>query len=191
MRRVLLLFLCLFSYAILQAQSTFQGRIVDGETGKAIAGASIVYGDQNVSSAADGSFQLRITTTGNTSIQVSVPNYEPLSFIPMYNAKFSLGDILLKPQTVYNAESGGLSEVSASSLDFEDEGKGQYVSGLLKSSGDVFSSTASNVLSANFFRARGYDAAYSSVYINGVQVNDPENGRPSWSEWASMPVLPI
>ncbi|NTW33145.1 MAG: TonB-dependent receptor plug domain-containing protein [Bacteroidetes bacterium] len=85
-----------------------------------------------------------------------------------------------------NNANSGVAEVSVSALDFDDENKGQNVSGLLHSGTDVFINTASYTLSAAYFRMRGYDSDDASVYMNGITVNDPENGRPSWSEWGGL-----
>ena len=56
----------------------------------------------------------------------------------------------------------------------------------MHSTSDVFVKTAGISLGAAYFRIRGYDSDNSSVYMSGVQVNDPENGRPSWSEWGGL-----
>ncbi|MHC1707792.1 MAG: TonB-dependent receptor [Bacteroidales bacterium] len=83
-------------------------------------------------------------------------------------------------------ESAGLSDVSFSNLDMESENQGQYISGLLHSTGDIFVSTAGYTLGSAYFRIRGYEGWNSAVYMNGILVNDPENGQASWSEWGGL-----
>ena len=71
-----------------------------------------------------------------------------------------------------------------SDLTFEDaEGESQYLSPILVSKGDVFSSTASYSFSPVRFRLRGYNnnMGYESTYINGINFNEQERGRFNYS----------
>jgi len=63
---------------------------------------------------------------------------------------------------------------------------GSNVSGLLTSSRDVFYSTAAFAFSPLRFRIRGYDSEHSTVYINGLPMNSPENGFATWSLWGGL-----
>jgi hypothetical protein len=83
-------------------------------------------------------------------------------------------------------ESGGISDITFSTQDMETESQGQYISGLLHSTGDIFVSTAGYTLSAAYFKIRGYEGSNSSIFMNGISVNDPENGQASWSEWGGL-----
>lgn len=69
-------------------------------------------------------------------------------------------------------------------MHFEDaEGETQYISPVLVSKGDVFSSTASYSFSPVRFRLRGYSnyMPYESTYINGINFNEQERGRFNYS----------
>ena len=57
---------------------------------------------------------------------------------------------------------------------------------LLNSSRDVFNSIAAYNLGSLRYRVRGNDSKYSEVMINGISMNDPETGRPVFSNWGGL-----
>jgi hypothetical protein len=75
--------------------------------------------------------------------------------------------------------SGSASETS-SEMDVQD------ISGILQSSRDIFTSTASYHFSLARFRMRGYDPENSTVMMNGIKLNDVETGWASWSSWGGL-----
>lgn len=63
---------------------------------------------------------------------------------------------------------------------------GQDIAGLLQSSRDVFNYTAGFNLFNGRFRIRGMMSDNTTVLINGIKVNDPENGQASWTSWGGL-----
>ena len=57
---------------------------------------------------------------------------------------------------------------------------------LLNSSRDVFNSIAAYNLGSLRYRVRGNDSKYNEVMINGITMNDPETGRPVFSNWGGL-----
>ena len=57
---------------------------------------------------------------------------------------------------------------------------------LLNSSRDVFNSIAAYNFGSLRYRVRGNDSKYSDVMINGISMNDPETGRPVFSNWGGL-----
>lgn len=78
----------------------------------------------------------------------------------------------------------GAVTVGASDLDAEISG--QEVSGILRSSRDVFANTAGFNFGAARFRIRGLDGEETAVSINGILINDLESGFASWSLWGGL-----
>lgn len=74
--------------------------------------------------------------------------------------------------------------ISDSELDSGTES--QEISALLTASKDIFVSTAGYTFSAARFRIRGYQNAYTNIYINGVNVDDRETGGAFWSNWGGL-----
>ena len=57
---------------------------------------------------------------------------------------------------------------------------------LLTSSRDVFNSIAAFNFGSLRYRIRGNDSKYQDVMINGILMNDPETGRPVFSNWGGL-----
>lgn len=83
-----------------------------------------------------------------------------------------------------NSNAGSTFILSESDLDAELGG--QDISGLLRASRDVFSSTAGFNFGIARFRIRGLDGDHTNVSINGVTMNDMETGRASWWQWGGL-----
>jgi len=75
--------------------------------------------------------------------------------------------------------------ISLADTDFGD-GQDEGISGLLSASGDVFARTTDYNLSVGYFRIRGYDSENLSVHLNGIPMNDLENGWASYSTWSGL-----
>lgn len=74
------------------------------------------------------------------------------------------------------------------SLDDNDfsEGSTQNVSSLLTAGRDPFYSAASYNFSAARFKMRGYDADYSAVYMNGIPMDNVDNGFTPFGLWGGL-----
>ena len=71
--------------------------------------------------------------------------------------------------------------------DFEESStSANDASTLLNSSRDVFNSIAAYNFGSLRYRVRGNDSKYSEVMINGISMNDPETGRPVFSNWGGL-----
>ncbi|MFH0867664.1 MAG: TonB-dependent receptor [Bacteroidota bacterium] len=188
MRRILFFIMLLAVTFSLQAQNPkVTGTVFDSETGKVVPGATVQIGSIQAKTNADGFFELINIPAGKASVTITFDGYDTqTSAVDITATETKLGAFGIKPVSFYNSENSGISEVSLSSMDFEDENKGQNISGLLHSTSDVFVNTAGYTLGAAYFRIRGYDSENSNVYISGLKMNDPENGRPSWSEWGGL-----
>jgi len=62
----------------------------------------------------------------------------------------------------------------------------QNISGLLQSSRDPFMSTAGFVFGAARYKVRGYQSGNTTIYMNGIEMNDPESGGAYWSTWGGL-----
>jgi len=187
MRRLLISSLMIAWAAMLFAQQPqITGTILDEQTGQPLAGATVKV--QNTAGVSDeeGRYSLEGLAPGRLSLWFEANGYEPYSRIAEFKGEaVDLGVTRLRPMSVVASESG-LSEILLSMIDSDDDIRSQAGSGLLSASADVFSSTAAYTFGPLFFRTRGYDNENLAVYMNGMMVNDPENGRASWSEWGGL-----
>jgi len=186
MKKLLIIMFVILLAIKLQAQnSTLTGSVKDAE-GKALAGAVINIGIKTFYSDTEGNFTYTGFSYGKTDISISLDGYEIKHItVDINSPATSLGMIQLKTNAVDNSVINQ-TEVNTSTIESEDEIKDQYVSGLLHSSNDAFVSTAGYTLSAGYFRPRGYDNEYSEVMIGGLSLNDPETGRPNFSDWGGL-----
>ncbi|MEI6820926.1 MAG: carboxypeptidase-like regulatory domain-containing protein [Bacteroidota bacterium] len=187
MKQILLLLFLLFSSIYLNAQQgKVSGIIIDPSTEKAIPQVVVQLNELKTTTDANGYFEISNVPYGERTLLVNAIGFETYTLIIKVNSASNNLKISLTPVASEEGERKGISEVNLSTLDLEDDNKGQSVSGLLHSSGDVFTSTASYVFGQEYFRTRGYDSDNSSVYMSGINVNDAENGRPSFSEWGGL-----
>ena len=186
MRKFLLIVIMFFTVGFIQAQvSKVTGTVLDSETGKPVPMVVVSIGELKTTTDEKGVFELLNVPNGNATITFTNQNYEVFtSLVTIKDGENKIASVNMKP--ILNTEGGGLSEVNLSTLDFDDDNKGQNVSGLLHSSNDVFTSTASFTFSAAYFKVRGYDSENSLTYMNNILVNDAENGRTSWSDWGGL-----
>lgn len=70
--------------------------------------------------------------------------------------------------------------------DFEEGSTSADISSLLQSSRDIFVSTAGFNFGTMRYRIRGFDSENTKVLFNGVEMNDLETGRASWSSWGGL-----
>jgi len=189
MKKLVFFITFLFVAIAMQAQvAKVSGTVFDSESKKTVPGASVQIGSNSLKTDNSGNFEFNGIPFGKVNITITLDGYETqTSTVEVNSTDVKLGSFSMKAATANNnADNSGISETNLSSLDFEDENKGQNISGLLHSTSDVFTSTAGFALGAAYFRIRGYDSDNSNVYMSGIQVNDPETGRPSWSEWGGL-----
>ena len=181
MRKFFLIIIVFFAVGFAKAQvGKVIGTIVDSETKKPIPFINVNIGEIKSITDETGNFNLLNVPLGNAVIVFVNTDYESFSSnINVLDGENNLGAISLKLKSTNVTDLGGISEVNLSTLDFDDDNKGQNVSGLLHSSNDVFTSTASFTFSAAYFKVRGYDSENSLTYMNNILVNDAENGRTS------------
>ena len=90
----------------------------------------------------------------------------------------------LKTDTV--SENTTLPTIIMIDTEFDEANSSTDISSFLQSSRDAFNNIAAYNLSSRRFRIRAYDSKYTDVMINGVMMNDPEGGRPYYSNWGGL-----
>ncbi len=189
------LFLLLLLSAALPslAQSAgLQGVVLDASTGAPINGAKVTLSSQAIArqSGLSGDFILPNAQAGSDFIIVTCDGYAPLSLevaIPA-NGVVQLGEIKLDKANL-NADDyfGSIEDLVFDENVLEDEeGNSQSVAALTGANDNLYYSTASYNFGPMYFRYRGYDSRYQSVYLNGVEMNDLMRGRFNFSSLLGM-----
>jgi hypothetical protein len=179
-------FLFLFLGSTLAWGQTVSGKVVNANTREPINGAvfSIKDLDMQTFTAADGTFALMPDTTGRLNFSVVREGYELyLSNVNLADdTDLDLGTILMFPLVSFNeADIAYLSEADINETDETAE-----VVSLLTASMDEFNRTAAFDFGVARFRIRGYENDHSEVFLNGMPMNDLDDGFVAWSIWGGL-----
>lgn len=173
---------------------TVTGKVTDISTGSALAGANVVVDESEEGSAADdeGVFTIESIENGS-SITVSMIGYDDITLfadstylnVEMSQSIIALGALdVIAPEAKFRETPIAFSDVSKEDLELRmasqdlsmifNEVPGAYASMLGGGAGDSRVSI------------RGFDQRNMAIMINGVPVNDMENGWVYWSNWDGM-----
>ena len=192
----LLMVVLLISSSAIFAQTKLTGKVVD-ETNQPLPGASLVVKDTKTGASTDfdGNFTLETSVSGGI-LQVSFVGYETTSVA--FNGNANLGTIALKPSSesldeiIITATSFAIdrktpvavSTISASVI--ENKLGTQEFPEILKSTPGVYATKQGGGYGDGRINLRGFDSENVAVLINGIPVNDMENGKVYWSNWAGL-----
>jgi hypothetical protein len=186
-KKLMILLLVLGPFAGLFAQTGLvTGRVIDAESARPLPTVTVKIGTQQTFSDAEGIFSFSGVSTGDAAAEFSISGYESIIKLITVTEETDLGTIKMTPSYVSDLMSGGLSEISISSSDSDDDSKGQNISGLLSASNDVFVNTASYTFGPAYFRMRGYDNELGTTYIGNTPISDVETGRTTWAIWGGL-----
>ena len=193
----LLLVVLFFATAAVFGQTKITGKVVD-ETNQPLPSASVmVKGTQNgTSTDFDGNFTLTADSNSGVII-VSFVGYNKKE-ISFSSAKSNLGTIQLTEDSsvldeiVVTATSFAIDRktpVAVSTIkaaDIERKLGTQEFPEILKSTPGVYATKSGGGFGDSRISLRGFNSENVAVLINGVPVNDMENGRVYWSNWAGL-----
>lgn len=186
----------LISTSIIFGQTKLTGKVVD-DTNQPLPGASIILkgATTGVSTDFDGNFTFE-TSVSNGTILVSFVGFEAKSLT--FSKSTNFGSIALKPsaesleeivitQTSFAIQRKtpvAVSTISASVI--ENKLGTQEFPEILKSTPGVYATKTGGGYGDGRINLRGFESNNIGVLINGVPVNDMENGRVYWSNWAGL-----
>jgi len=192
-----LLFVALFFVtATVLGQSKITGTIVD-ETNQSLPGASVMEkGTTNgTQTDFDGKFTLNAKSNSGVLV-ISFIGYKSKE-VSFSSSKANLGSIQLEEDSsldeiVLTATSFAIDRktpVAVSTLraaDIERKLGSQEFPEVLKSTPGVYATKSGGGFGDGRINMRGFNSENVAVMINGVPVNDMENGRVYWSNWAGL-----
>lgn len=201
MRKLLLLALFLTSATIF-AQGTLTGTVIDSSMDGPLPGANVMVKGANTGTTTnfDGEFSLKVNQASGT-LEISFVGYEPYTLdysIPEIGQTVDLGRISLNPDaaaldeiiiTSYSLAIDRKTPVAVSTIkaeEIETRLGNQEFPELLNSTPGVYATKSGGGYGDAELRLRGFNSENIAVMINGVPVNDMENGRVYWSNWAGL-----
>ncbi len=176
----------MFLFSIGFSQTKIIGKVLD-QSNSPIVGATVQILGTDISTETDaqGSFELTLPKAGEYQLLITATGFiDYLTPVKLTeNQVLDLGNIVMQP-IVYNQDEAEL-EVSQDEISQEELGE-ENISGLLHGSRNVFLSAAAYNLGMLRFRVRGYDNRYNEVNINGMPMENMDNGRVYWSLWGGL-----
>lgn len=185
-----------FATATVLGQTKLSGKVVD-EMGEPLPGANVVVKGTTNGSATDFDGKFTLNANSNTgSVVVSFVGYtnKEVSFSGASN----LGTIALEPSNVLgevvitgviDVVKDRQTPVAASTIKasvIQEKLGSQEFPEILKSTPSVYSTKAGGGFGDARINIRGFDQRNTAVMVNGMPVNDMENGWVYWSNWAGL-----
>jgi len=201
MRKLLLLAMVLTSATIF-AQGTITGTVIDSEMDGPLPGANVmvVGTQQGAMTDFDGNFSLDVEdATGQ--IRISFVGYEPktVRFNVSGGQTQDLGQIVLNPDAnalsevvvmgVADLAKDRQTPVAVSTIraaEIQEKLGNQEFPEILNTTPSIYATKQGGGFGDSRITIRGFDTQNSAVMINGIPVNDMENGQVYWSNWAGL-----
>ena len=178
--------------SILFAQMTVSGTVTDASTGSALAGANVVVDGTNMGAAADadGGYTLSNVPNGAT-LTASMIGYTDASATAGKTVNFSLTGSAIEmsglnviANRVDAKSSIAYTDVSPEELDLRLGARG--IPQALSLTPNVYVETNGGGYDDENIAVRGFTDNYTSFLINGIPVNDMENGNLYFSNWSVL-----
>ncbi|MFS4454594.1 TonB-dependent receptor [Maribacter sp. 2304DJ31-5] len=180
------------------SQRTITGTVNDGETGLPLPGATIlIKGTTNgTSTDFDGNFSIDI----NQDSGVLVISY--IGFITK-NVPFAhmnnMGTIILDPSAeelegvvvtgILDIARDRETPVAVSTIrasEIREKLGSQELPEILRATPSIYATKTGGGFGDGRINVRGFDSQNTAIMINGIPINDMENGRVFWSNWAGL-----
>ena len=183
------------------AQYLIKGKLVDAETNESLIGATAVIDGTTIGAATDfdGLFEINSPSNGNVHLVFRNVGYDEIKkSVKVTAATTNLGTISLNPTavgldnvtviaSVVRADRQTPIAVSNIRLDVLEEKLGnQEFPEVLKQTPSVYATKSGGGYGDSRINMRGFDTNNIGVLVNGVPVNDMENGKVYWSNWAGL-----
>ncbi|WP_421921263.1 TonB-dependent receptor [Marinifilum sp.] len=196
MRSILTMAVVLMLSVAAIAQTTLKGVVVDGGSGESLPGASIAVPGTTLGTVSgfDGSFALQVPQ-GTSKIIVSFVGFldkeitlvgaQDLGEIKLESDAVGLNEVSVMASVVTDRQTPvSVSTVSADLI--ENKLGSQEYPEILKTTPSIYTSKEGGGFGDASVYVRGFDSNNVGVLINGIPVNDMENGKVYWSNWAGL-----
>ncbi|WGH74555.1 carboxypeptidase-like regulatory domain-containing protein [Tenacibaculum tangerinum] len=185
-----------FAAATVLGQTKLTGKVVD-EMGEPLPGANVVVKGTSNGAATDfdGKFMLNASTesgvvvvsfVGYSNKQVSFSGASDLGTVQLEPSNV-LGEVVIKG--LIDVAKDRQTPVAVSTIkaaEIQEKLGSQEFPELLNNTPSVYATKSGGGFGDARINIRGFDQRNTAVLINGVPVNDMENGQVYWSNWAGL-----
>ncbi len=180
------------------AQSKITGTVVDAETGEGLPGASVVIKGTTTGTITDFNGDFSLGIVGNeATLEFSFVGFMTIEKTINLSETQSLGQVALAQganeltplEVIASVAVDRKTPVAVSTIKrmtIEENASNQEFPELLKSTPGVYATKQGGGYGDSRINVRGFNDQNVAVLINGVPVNDMENGRVYWSNWAGL-----
>lgn len=187
-------FFLLLSISLFAQQYTVGGVIKDSETGETLIGATVLYGEgKGVITDIDGEYTISLPA-GKQTLTVTFVGYEDqqeiVSLTKNTTVNFSLrSKVLSEVEIVADVAKARETPVAYSNITakkIQEELGTRDMPMLLNSTPGVYATEQGGGSGDARVTIRGFDQRNVAVLVDGVPVNDMENGQVYWSNWDGL-----
>ncbi|MCM1066145.1 MAG: TonB-dependent receptor [Muribaculaceae bacterium] len=190
LRLFLVLLVASFLPALTGTAATLTGVVVNGNSGSPVSGATVLLRDHNAQATTNFNGQFRLDVPDNTDglLIVNCDGFQPYTMDVMTaHGTTNVGELRITTDNVGETFFGDTDDLIFDETALEDdEGTAQSVAALTGAGDNIYYNTASYNFGPMYFRYRGMDNQYQSVYINGLKMNDLVRGSFSFSTLLGM-----
>ncbi|MBD0402107.1 TonB-dependent receptor [Flammeovirga sp. EKP202] len=203
MKKATLLLLCTIASLSLYAQevtTVIKGTVIEKDVAQPVIGASIVIEGTTIGTTSDfdGNFILKTSKSGDANLIISFIGLQSIKKQISLNGKETdLGQMEMASDAIGLAEVEVVASiavdrktpVAVSTIKpeaLEEKLGSQEFPEILKSTPGVYATKAGGGYGDSRINLRGFSSENIAVMINGVPVNDMENGAVFWSNWAGL-----
>ncbi len=194
-------FLCFMVFALAAfAQGNITGKLIDAETDEPLIGASVLIEGTSTGTVSDfdGNFVLNNVAAGTYTLVVSYIGYDDVKMdATVTNGDINVGSIacgsdaigLSEVKVVASYAENRKTPVAVSNISAEEielKVGNQEFPEILKSTPSVYATKSGGGFGDARINIRGFNQRNIAVMINGIPVNDMENGWVYWSNWAGL-----
>ncbi|NMM49597.1 TonB-dependent receptor [Marinigracilibium pacificum] len=200
-KRLLVLALVFVSITAFGQTGTVTGKLVDSETGEGLLGANVVIEGTTIGAIVDlnGAFTISGAPSGNQTLDISYIGYETRKV----EVNVPNGGTVNTGTLKLNSAAVGLSEVQViasvaidrktpvavstiKSKEIQEKVGNQEFPEMLRNTPSIYVTKQGGGFGDSRINVRGFDQRNVAVMINGIPVNDMENGAVYWSNWAGL-----
>ncbi|MBT4479332.1 MAG: TonB-dependent receptor plug domain-containing protein, partial [Flavobacteriales bacterium] len=195
MKQYLLLIPSIFATITYAQNTTINGSVIDANTGESLIGASVVYGKgMGVAADYDGNFVFSVPS-GDRKITVSYVGYQQESKSIKAEGKSVTVKFKLKPIQLSEIHIVGdvakdretpVAFTNVSLKKVNEELASQDIPMILNSTPGVYATQSGGGDGDARITIRGFNQRNVAVMIDGIPVNDMENGWVYWSNWSGL-----
>lgn len=201
MNKILPIILLVFLAKMAHSQGSVSGSILDTESSEPLIGATVMLEGTRIGSIADleGNYFLKNIPAGDYTLKFSYVGYADFSqevsvienqetevgIVEMLSDDLGLKEVQVFASVIEGRESPlAISVINAKQI--QERYEGAEIADIIQSSPGIYSTEGAGGYGDNEIYIRGFDQTNVAFLVNGVPVNDMENGRMYWSNFAGL-----